>query len=301
MGLVQRARLCGSTAALSARWTCSHRPGSRNQPLPMPATTPCGTPRASRTVVADRAHERVKAKQGHGFDRITASARLASRKAAATSPARLAGRAGPAARPLAGHEQSTGLFASGLGAGQRTSSMRRRRAGGAEVEDTPERRHHAPGDVAAGVHAAAGCSGAAATPAPHPLSWTAGTQRHAAGSSEGLRLAQLAPTFEGVDGLRRRRVSALRRRFASIRWLIWVGLDHSRTGLDAGERTLRTSMRRFPGASCRPRAAANSVRPPEQVRNGACTPTYDPRSMPQRAERDASRGFRHEPDSRLSS
>ena len=43
---------------------------------------------------------------------------------AAASPARLAGRAGPEARPLARHPPSAGLLVSRLGAGQRTRSGR---------------------------------------------------------------------------------------------------------------------------------------------------------------------------------
>ena len=42
------------------------------------------------------------------------------------------------------------------------------------------RRHHAPGDVAAGVHAALGCPGAEAALASDPLPWCAGTQCQAA-------------------------------------------------------------------------------------------------------------------------
>ena len=44
-----------------------------------------------------------------------------------------------------------------------------RPASRAEVEDALARRHDAPGDVAAGVHAAAGRAGPAAAPAPDPL------------------------------------------------------------------------------------------------------------------------------------
>ena len=42
------------------------------------------------------------------------------------------------------------------GAGPRTVAVQSRRAGGAEVEDVLARTHDAPGDVAAGVHEAAG-------------------------------------------------------------------------------------------------------------------------------------------------
>ena len=42
------------------------------------------------------------------------------------------------------------------------------------VQDPLARRHHASGDVAAGVHAAAGCAGAQATTAPGSLPWCAG-------------------------------------------------------------------------------------------------------------------------------
>ena len=41
------------------------------------------------------------------------------------------------------------------GAGQRARSDQRRRPGGAQAQDTLARRHHAPGDEPAGVHAAA--------------------------------------------------------------------------------------------------------------------------------------------------
>ena len=66
------------------------------------------------------------------------------------------------------------------GAGQRTCANQRRWAGGAEVEDPLARRHHAPGDVAAGVHATAGGAGATPAAAPDPLSRSAGTERQAA-------------------------------------------------------------------------------------------------------------------------
>ena len=50
----------------------------------------------------------------------------------------------------------------------------------AQAQDPLARRHHAPGDVAAGVHAAAGSPGAATAAAPDPLPWRAGPQRQAA-------------------------------------------------------------------------------------------------------------------------
>ena len=66
------------------------------------------------------------------------------------------------------------------GAGQRARTDQRRRAGGAQAQDSLARRHHAPGDVAAGVHAAAGSAGATAEAAPDPLPRRAGAQRQAA-------------------------------------------------------------------------------------------------------------------------
>jgi len=56
----------------------------------------------------------------------------------------------------------------------------RRAGGGAQAQDPVSRRHHAPGDVAAGVHAAAGSAGTKATAAPDPLPWCTGIQRQAA-------------------------------------------------------------------------------------------------------------------------
>ena len=85
---------------------------------------------------------------------------------AATSRARLAGRARPVAGPLAKHKQSTGLFVSGLGFGQRARANQRRRASRAQAQDRLARRHHALGDLAAGVHAATGCAGAQTQAAP---------------------------------------------------------------------------------------------------------------------------------------
>ena len=67
------------------------------------------------------------------------------------------------------HKQSTGLFVSGLGTGQRTRTNQRRWPGRAEAEDPLARRHQPLGDVAAGVHAAAGCAGATPTAAPDPF------------------------------------------------------------------------------------------------------------------------------------
>ena len=61
------------------------------------------------------------------------------------------------------------------GTGQRTRADRRRRTGGAQAQDPLARRDHAPGHVAAGVHAEADSAGATAKAAPHPLSWRAGT------------------------------------------------------------------------------------------------------------------------------
>jgi hypothetical protein len=60
------------------------------------------------------------------------------------------------------------------GAGQRARADQRRRAGGAQAQDPLARRHHAPGDVAAGVHAAAGRAGAQAEAAPDSLPRRAG-------------------------------------------------------------------------------------------------------------------------------
>ena len=61
---------------------------------------------------------------------------------AATSPARLADRAGPEVRPLVRHKQSTGQFVSGLGAGQRARADECRRTGGVDAQDPLARRHH---------------------------------------------------------------------------------------------------------------------------------------------------------------
>ena len=66
------------------------------------------------------------------------------------------------------------------GAGQRTRTNQRRWPGRAEAEDTLARRHHPPGDVAAGVHAAVGGAGAQAAAAPDPLPRRAGTERQVA-------------------------------------------------------------------------------------------------------------------------
>ena len=52
-------------------------------------------------------------------------------------------------------DQVTGLRPLPAGAGQRAGAMQRHWAGGAEAQDAVTRRHHAPGDVAAGATAAA--------------------------------------------------------------------------------------------------------------------------------------------------
>jgi hypothetical protein len=54
------------------------------------------------------------------------------------------------------------------GAVGRAGSAQRRRAGGAEAQDPVARRHHAPGDESAGVHAAAGRQGDRRAPFGHP-------------------------------------------------------------------------------------------------------------------------------------
>jgi hypothetical protein len=72
------------------------------------------------------------------------------------------------------------------------------------TRDRLARRHHAPRDVAAGVHAAAGCAGAAAQAAPHSVPWGAGAQRQAAGhgGAAGLRGRHwLGVTRPGVSDL----------------------------------------------------------------------------------------------------
>jgi len=53
------------------------------------------------------------------------------------------------------------------GAVRRAGTVQRRRAGGAQAQDTVARRPYAPGDDAVGVHAEAGCAGASAEAAPH--------------------------------------------------------------------------------------------------------------------------------------
>ena len=65
-------------------------------------------------------------------------------------------------------------------AGQRMRTNQRRWPSRTEAEDPLARRHHPPGDVAPGVHAAAGCARAQAEAAPDSVSWGAGTQRQAA-------------------------------------------------------------------------------------------------------------------------
>jgi hypothetical protein len=54
------------------------------------------------------------------------------------------------------------------GAVGRAGSAQRRRAGGAEAQDTVARRHHAPGDESARGHAAAGRQGDRRAPFGHP-------------------------------------------------------------------------------------------------------------------------------------
>ncbi len=96
------------------------------------------------------------------------------------------------------------------GTGQRARANQRRRAGGAEAQDSLARRHHAPGDIAAGVHAAAGGAGATPAAAPDPL-WCprnfaarsertpasrarrAGTQRQAARAGGGRKSRRRRP------------------------------------------------------------------------------------------------------------
>jgi len=53
--------------------------------------------------------------------------------------------------------------------GRRARANQRGRASGAQAQDPLARRHHAPGDVAAGVHAAAGCAGTQTEAAPDPF------------------------------------------------------------------------------------------------------------------------------------
>ena len=73
--------------------------------------------------------------------------------------------------------------------GQRARANQRCRASGAQAQDRLARRHHPPGDVATGVHSAAGCAGAQTEAAPDPLPWSAGAQRQAAraGGAPGAR------------------------------------------------------------------------------------------------------------------
>ncbi|MBN8507362.1 MAG: transposase [Burkholderiales bacterium] len=64
-----------------------------------------------------------------------------------------------------------------------------------QAQDTVARRHHAPGDEPAGVHAAAGGAGAEAAVASDQVPWCAGTEREAAGaggaaSTRGARASQ---------------------------------------------------------------------------------------------------------------
>ena len=67
------------------------------------------------------------------------------------------------------------------GPGQRTRANQGRRTSGAQAQDALARRHHAPADVAALVHAAAGRAGTAAAPAPDsvwcPLNFAARSER----------------------------------------------------------------------------------------------------------------------------
>ena len=81
--------------------------------------------------IAHRAHSGRRCAPTQDFSLHAALRRAAApttarrcNNAAAASPARLAGRAGPEARPLARHPPSTGLLVSGLGAGQRTPGGR---------------------------------------------------------------------------------------------------------------------------------------------------------------------------------
>ena len=75
--------------------------------------------------------------------------------------------------------------------GQRSRADQRRRPGGAQARDPLARRHHAPGHVAAGVHAAAGGAGAKATPTPHPLPRRAGTLIYNSSTTSRARCASI--------------------------------------------------------------------------------------------------------------
>jgi len=81
----------------------------------------------------------------------------------------------------------------------RTRAARRRRAGGAQVQDAVARRQHAPAHEPAGVHAAAGGAGAAAEAAPHQLPWRRGPERQVAGA------VRAAGTTRGRRAVHRRR------------------------------------------------------------------------------------------------
>ena len=113
-------------------------------------------------------------------------------------------------------------------AGQRARASQRRRSGGAEGQDSLTRRHHALGDVAAGVHAAAG--GAGSTPGPaSPLTVC----------EMSARATAVRPPIQNRECRRRvgqrRSVKRVRRRIADgqVGWpdscLSWLpGLGHKR-------------------------------------------------------------------------
>ena len=67
------------------------------------------------------------------------------------------------------------------GPGQRARANQRLGASGAQAQDSMTRRHHACGDITAGVHAVAGCAGAKTETAPHSFGVRATSLREVSG------------------------------------------------------------------------------------------------------------------------
>jgi len=86
--------------------------------------------------------------------------------------------------------------------GRQVRANQRRRASGAQAQEPSAKRHHALGDVAAGVHAADGGPGATHEAAPDSPPWRSRTQRHdaragVAGTAQAGRAGCIAGRVRG--------------------------------------------------------------------------------------------------------
>ena len=100
---------------------------------------------------------------------------------------------------------------------RRTGAVQRRRVGGVEARDAVARRQHAPGDVAAGAHAAAAGAGSATQTAPDPIPWGAGAERETARVWRAAR-ARTSETVERSRNSHRVRAARVQSQPDRIRW-----------------------------------------------------------------------------------